>query len=570
MIFPQFHSYPPTLDAVMSWLEDSSSFILNGDTEESILSNDTLIRMCNKIQKYETDTDSSEKYMQQLSSVIRELEIGGNSMGANGSKRRPNVDLKETTNVASDGTSWDTGIDSKYRKFCEEDAITYKAIGKGYEFFQNKQYAEAIVEFESAAKNCTHEPDLSMIKYAISRACYFTDTYDNLLKGFSYLHERTNEGELRDKIYKGETYKGICSEKPEKRVEDLVMHPIMLRYAVAQHMYRFKKYDYAMMLLQKADSDQKIGKELKNRDTAYRDETTRVCKKLRTLFPEVYPNDAAQKKIDEMMDVLKNPPKPDATCFHPDCNTFNQHEHIEPQKEIYYNKDIKDIDFKGMSILKCENKCVLAYHATCWKEHKKTMEKIKYDKDFLGKKCITPDCGGKVIELRLVRENGKESIVKVEEEVKKSEEPKKVKSKVVPPVVVPSDTGDGEKLPKKNAVKEKHTTEGKSNKKDKRGNDGKARERHISGYSTQGATENPGDSTNDKDVDLENLDGKDRLIKQLMDELALSRKKAELQERTIERNHGEMHDVLVRSDEAKNHAKRQAEVSRKLSNKFFE
>ena len=556
MIFPQFHSYPPTLDAVMSWLEDSSSFILNGDTEESILSNDTLIRMCHKIQKYETDTDSSEKYMQQLSSVIRELEMGENSLGPNGLKRRPNADLKETANVASDGTSWDTGIDSKYRKFCEEEAITYKSIGKGYEFFQNKLYPEAILEFESAAKVCTHEPDLSMIKYAIYRACYLTDTYDNLLKGLLLLAD--------DQLYNGEPYKGICSEKPEKRVEDLVMHPIMINYAVAQLFCRFKKYDNAMKMLQSADSVQKMSTDRKISDKTYRDETTKVCKKLRALFPETYPNDAAQKKIDEMMDVLKNPPKPDFTCFHPDCNTFNQHEFIEPQKEIYYNKDIKDLDFKGMSILKCENKCVIAYHATCWKEHKKKMEKIKYDKDFLGKRCITPDCGGKVIELRLVRENGKESIVKVEEEVKKCEELKKVKSKVVPPVVVSSDTGDGERLAKKNVVKEKHTTEGKSNKKDKRGNDGKMRERHISGHSTPGATDDPGDSAHCKDEDLENLDGKDRLIKKLMDELALARKKAELQERTIERNHGEMHDVLVRSDETKNHVKRQAEVGFKL------
>ena len=491
--------------------------------------------------------------MQQLSSVIRELEIGGNSTEANGSKRRPNVDLKETTNVASDGTSWDTGIDSKYRKFCEEDAITYKAIGKGYELFQNKQYAEAILEFESAAKNCTHEPDLTMIKYAISRACYFTDTYDNLLKGLLLL--------VDDQLYNGETYKGICSEKPEKRVDDLVMHPIMFSYANAQTLCRFKKYDEAMRMLQVGYYVQKMSTDRKISDKTYRDETTKVCKKLRALFPETYPNDAAQKKIDEMMDVLKNPPKPDFTCFHPDCNTFNQHEHIQPRREIYYNKDIKDVDFKGMSILKCENKCVLAYHATCWKEHKKTIDKIKYDKDFLGKKCITPDCGGKVIELRLVRENGKESIVKVEEEVKKCEEPKKVKAKVVPPAVVSSDTGDGEKLAKKNVLKEKHATEGKSNKKDKRGNDGKVRERHISGHSTPGAAEDTGDSTIVKNEDLENLDGKDRLIKQLMDELALSRKKAELQERTIERNHGEMHDVLVRSDETKNHVKRQAEVN---------
>ena len=70
--FPR--SYQPTSEAVMCWLEDKNSFILDGDTEESSVCNETLIKMCEKVQKYETDIDSNEKYMQQLSSVVQGLE----------------------------------------------------------------------------------------------------------------------------------------------------------------------------------------------------------------------------------------------------------------------------------------------------------------------------------------------------------------------------------------------------------------------------------------------------------------------------------------------------------------
>jgi tetratricopeptide (TPR) repeat protein len=412
----------------MCWLDDKSSFVLDGDKQESSLCNKTLIKMCIKVQKYDSESDSNEKYMQQLSSVIRELETE-QKIETNGVKAKP---TENETVSGSDGTSWDTGKDPKYRKFCEENVIILKAAEKACDLFQNQRYAEAVVEFESALKGPTREPDLSMIQYSISRSCYFTDTYENLLKGLQILEKQRS-----DYVEILTMFEGRGNDPFNSGILELARSTVpAIFYALSQHLYRFKQYDEALRVLKEANKHLKTAKA----PTKFRDSSTKVWKKVTTAFPELLPNEAAKRKIDELFNTLKNLPKPDAACFHPECININQHEHIAPKKEIYFNKDIKDVDFKGMAILKCEDKCVIAYHATCWKEHKRTMEKIKYDKDFLGKKCYTPDCGGKVIELRLVRETGKESIVKAEEEVKKLEDVKKSKAKAVSSTAAPTDT----------------------------------------------------------------------------------------------------------------------------------
>ena len=75
----------------------------------------------------------------------------------------------------------------------------------------------------------------------------------------------------------------------------------------------------------------------------------------------------------------------------------------------------------------------------------------------------------------------------------------------------------------------------------------------------------PSESSNNANTDekfkFEELD-KDGQIKKLMEELAAAKKKMAEQERQIETNLGQMHDVLVRNDDTKNHVKRQTEVSR--------
>ena len=505
--------------------------------------------MCKNVQNYKTDVDSNEKYLQQLSSVIRELETEKPSV-VNGEK------LKNGDKEPADGTSWDTGMDPKYRKFCEENLVILRAVEKGAEMFQNKQYAEAIVEFEAALKVPTREPDLSMIQYAISRSCFFADGYENVLKGMQLLEKQRS-----DFVEIVTMFEGKGDDPFNSGILELARSILpATHYALSQHLYRFKQYEKATNMLKEAKKYLKKAQA----PSKFRDSSNKVWKKIISIFPEVLPNEAIKRKIDDMFSMLRNLPKPDATCFHPDCFNFNQHEFIAPRKEIYFNKDLKDIDFKGMSVLKCEEKCVISYHATCWKEYKNANEKLKYDKDSLGKTCITPDCGGKVIEVRIVRENGKESIFRNEEEPKKVEEPKKAKPKVPAAAKATTDTTEGEKQAKKNAIKEK-TLDGKANKKEKK----LAAETKVpdspgaskSPHHVRAPSESSNNANTDEKFKFEELD-KDGQIKKLMEELAAAKKKMAEQERQIETNLGQMHDVLVRNDDTKNHVKRQTEVSR--------
>ena len=183
------------MDALLEWIQNKESFFLDGDKEESTLCNKTLIKMCKNVQDYRTYIDSNEKYLKQLSSVIRDIETEPLNMEELKKEKLKNGG----TGIAPDG-SLDIGrspLDPKYKRFCEEDLVILKAVEKGTEMFQNKQYAEAVVEFESALKVQSREPDLSMIQYSISRACYFTDTYENHLKGIQ-LMEKQRSNFVRD------------------------------------------------------------------------------------------------------------------------------------------------------------------------------------------------------------------------------------------------------------------------------------------------------------------------------------------------------------------------------------
>ena len=536
------------MDALLEWIQNKESFFLDGDKEESTLCNKTLIKMCKNVQDYRTYIDSNEKYLKQLSSVIRDIETEPLNMEELKKEKLKNGG----TGIAPDG-SLDIGrspLDPKYKRFCEEDLVILKAVEKGTEMFQNKQYAEAVVEFESALKVQSREPDLSMIQYSISRACYFTDTYENHLKGIQLMEkQRSNFVEIVT------MFEGKGDDPFTSGILDLAKSILpACHYALSQHFYRLKQYEKASNLLKEAKKYLRKGEV-----PVFRESSTRIWKNIQTIFPEVLPTEAAKRKIDEMSGIVRNLPKPDATCFHHDCFEINQHESIAPRSEIYFNKDLKDIDFKGMSILKCEDKCVIAYHATCWKEYKNANQKLKYDKDSLGKICITPDCGRKVIEVRVVRENGTESIFRKEEETKKVEEPKKVKPKIATTAKASTDTTEIEKEAKKNATKEKNV-EGKANKKDKKvANETKTSDT-ITSTQNQTTSVEPNVNSNDEDKSkFEELD-KDEQIKKLMEELAAAKKKMADQERQIEANLGQMHDVLVRNDDTKNHVKRQTEV----------
>ena len=123
--------------------------------------------------------------------------------------------------------------------------ILIRAVEKATDLFQNKQYAEAIVEFESALKVPTREPDLSMIQYAISRCCYFTDTYENLLKGSQLLEKQRS-----DFVEIVTMFEGKGDDPFNSGILELAKSILPATfYALSQHFYRLKHYEKATNFL---------------------------------------------------------------------------------------------------------------------------------------------------------------------------------------------------------------------------------------------------------------------------------------------------------------------------------
>ena len=51
-------------------------------------------------------------------------------------------------------------------------------------------------------------------------------------------------------------------------------------------------------------------------------------------------------------------------------------------------------DFKGYTLLRCSEKCMIGYHPLCWRKYKSSLPECTSEKGFLSSPCITPDCPG--------------------------------------------------------------------------------------------------------------------------------------------------------------------------------
>ena len=111
-----------------------------------------------------------------------------------------------------------------------------------------------------------------------------------------------------------------------------------------------------------------------------------------------------RKTFHELCRDLKNPPPPDDVCKFSDCLNTNKSSHILPSKNIYKS----DPDFKPYYQVHCNAQCNVVYHESCWTEVKKLSThillgtKIPSEKDFFGKKCLTPDCGGIILKVQII------------------------------------------------------------------------------------------------------------------------------------------------------------------------
>ncbi|XP_062289741.1 E3 ubiquitin-protein ligase TTC3 [Scomber scombrus] len=119
--------------------------------------------------------------------------------------------------------------------------------------------------------------------------------------------------------------------------------------------------------------------------------------------------------LESAIELCKFPPIPDAICRHEKCNG-----HLKT--EIYFT----DPDFKGFIQIHCCQSCVVEYHISCWKSLKTSTFFEKNEKDFLQEACLTPDCVGKICNIRIYGPTGLVKC-KFEADITKPQNPKKPK-----------------------------------------------------------------------------------------------------------------------------------------------
>ncbi|XP_078089078.1 E3 ubiquitin-protein ligase DZIP3-like [Mustelus asterias] len=91
-------------------------------------------------------------------------------------------------------------------------------------------------------------------------------------------------------------------------------------------------------------------------------------------------------KINDYVEMCKNAPDPLAICQDANCQGYYK-------REIYAS----DPDYKGYFELCCDNRCLIAYHTTCWKKLKDSQYRGKTSQDFCLMKCMNYDCRGHII-----------------------------------------------------------------------------------------------------------------------------------------------------------------------------
>ncbi|XP_067350334.1 E3 ubiquitin-protein ligase TTC3 isoform X1 [Channa argus] len=102
--------------------------------------------------------------------------------------------------------------------------------------------------------------------------------------------------------------------------------------------------------------------------------------------------DYFKEVLDSAIELCKFPPPSYAICRLEKC--------LKP--EIY----LTDPDFKGFIQICCCQSCTVEYHIICWKILKTSIFSEKNDKDFLQAACLTPDCVGKICNIKIYGPTG--------------------------------------------------------------------------------------------------------------------------------------------------------------------
>uniref|UniRef100_A0A3Q3LLN6 RING-type E3 ubiquitin transferase n=1 Tax=Labrus bergylta TaxID=56723 RepID=A0A3Q3LLN6_9LABR len=99
--------------------------------------------------------------------------------------------------------------------------------------------------------------------------------------------------------------------------------------------------------------------------------------------------------LENNLELCRFPPAPDAVCRLVKCLGHSK-------TEIY----ITDPNFKGFIEISCCQSCTIEYHIACWKTLKTSAVFEKSEKDFLLESCFTPDCVGKICNIKIYGPTG--------------------------------------------------------------------------------------------------------------------------------------------------------------------
>ncbi|GFQ76830.1 e3 ubiquitin-protein ligase TTC3 [Trichonephila clavata] len=225
----------------------------------------------------------------------------------------------------------------------------------GHEVMAMRRFRDALDEIKGSPEIHKYEEcDIICIKYAYAFACYKSGGYDNIQKAITILKEIT--------------------EKNTDIVFPAAYYCIGLAYL---KIYRFK-----LALENFRIVDDMLQKKVQCNSFVWPGIVTVI---------EETKLDHLKSILPDLIKECENPPLPNATCRYEDCSL---------QPSIYYS----DPDFKGLYCIHCSEHCYLQYHVQCWKSIRTLANHI--DKEFLDKKCYTPDCEGVIVHMQVINKEG--------------------------------------------------------------------------------------------------------------------------------------------------------------------
>lgn len=280
---------------------------------------------------------------------VRDLVEASNSDESDSDINWSNLDTNDCSNGSLDI------VEDQVKMLQESLKEASQTLLDGYGVMAVRHFQDALEEIKSCPEiHKYEESDIICIKYAYAFACYKSGEYDNLEKAITILKEITEEN------------------------KDIVFPAAY--YCIGLAYLKMNRFKLALEYFKKVDD--MLQKEVKC--------SVFVWPGLATVINETQ-LDHLKNVLPDLITECENPPLPNALCRFEGCS-------LRPT--IYYT----DPDFKGLYSIKCSEQCCLQYHVQCWRSIRIVANHT--DKEFLGKKCYTPDCEGLIVYIQIINKEG--------------------------------------------------------------------------------------------------------------------------------------------------------------------